>query len=220
MALLHTTPVTLAAFRELCAQHLPHVRVINLLDDSLLVDVIAQDGVEEPVERRLRAYVEQAKTAGASALMSCCASIGDSLEKIAADAPIPVWRIDEPMAEEAVSRGKRVGVIATVATTLKPTANLVRRKAQERGVEIELESVLVQGAFDALKSGRGGEHDELILKELEGLVHRSDVVVLAQASMGRLQAALPEPAAIPILSSPISGLQRALARLESASCLC
>src|SRR5438093_199102 len=64
LALLHTTAVTVPAMKELAAEHLPGVRVINLLDDSLLQDVIAAGGVTPAVEERLRAYLDRAAVAG------------------------------------------------------------------------------------------------------------------------------------------------------------
>lgn len=209
LALLHTTPVTVPAMKELAAKQLPGVRVINLLDDSLLQDVIAAGGMTPAVEARMKAYVDQAKVAGAEALMCCCSSVGEAAERIRTTAGIPVLRIDEPMAEEAVRTGRRIGVIATVKTTLEPTANLIRRKAAEAGVDATVEPVLVQGAFEALSAGRGEEHDKLVLAALDSLLERSDVVVLAQASMARLLGSLTKPPSVPILTSPATGLAAA-----------
>jgi hypothetical protein len=36
--------------------------------------------------------------------------------------PVPVIRVDEAMADQAVKTGPRIGVIATLSTTLEPTA--------------------------------------------------------------------------------------------------
>src|SRR5438067_2411202 len=102
LALLHTTAVTVPAMKELAAEHLPGVRVINLLDDSLLRDVIAAGGVTPAVEERLRAYLDQAAVAGADGVLCCCSSVGEAVERLGAAAPIPVWRIDAPMSAEAV----------------------------------------------------------------------------------------------------------------------
>jgi Asp/Glu/hydantoin racemase len=214
LALLHTTPLTVPAFKELCAEHLAGTRIINLLDDSLLTDVIATGHVTEAVERRLRAYVKQAETAGACAVLSCCSSIGEVMDRIAAESCFPVWHIDEAMAEEAARHGKRIGVIATVATTLGPTARLVERKAPGATVE----TVLVESAFDALLAGDPVRHDKLVLEALTSLIERSEVVVLAQASMARLLANLKTQPKIPVLSSPILGLQRAAQNLEAIEC--
>jgi glutamate racemase len=209
LAILHTTPVTVTSMKELAARELPDVRVINILDDSLLADVIAAGGVTDAVRQRLDGYAHQAATAGAGALMTACSSIGGAIEELRSASPIPLWRVDEPMAEEAVKRGKHVGVIATVATTLEPTAALVRRKAQELGREVEVEAVLVRGAYDALLAGRGEEHDRLVTQALRALIERSNVVVLAQASMARLLDALGDTSGVAVLSSPKSGLAAA-----------
>ena len=209
LALLHTTAVTVPAMRELAAEHLPGVRTINLLDDSLLPDVMAAGAVTPAVEGRLRAYVAQAAAAGADAVLCCCSSVGEAAERARADAPIPVWRIDAPMSAAAVAHGPRIGVLATVPTTLRPTVNLIERQAAEQGREVAVEAVVVEGAFAALQAGNGAEHDRLVLAALEDLLARSDVVVLAQASMARLIGALAAPPRVPILTSPLSGLMAA-----------
>jgi Asp/Glu/hydantoin racemase len=214
LALLHTTPVTVQSMKDLAAQHLPGVRVINLLDDSLLQDVIAAGGVTPEVEARMQAYVKQAEVAGADAVLCCCSSVGEVVERARAGANMPLLRIDEPMAVEAVTTGKRIGVIATVKTTLEPTVGLIRRKAVELGKDVNVEPVLVEGAFAALSAGRGEEHDRLVKAALEGLLERSDVVVLAQASIARVLAALPQPPKVPVLTSPLSGLKAAGVKLS------
>jgi aspartate/glutamate racemase len=212
LALIHTTPVNLPSFRDLAAEHLSGIRVINILDDSLLADVMAAGGVTDPVRRRLSAYVEQAQVAGAQAVMSCCSSIGDAIEELAAQSDVPVLRIDAPMAEESVrlaSPGGTIGVLATVRTTLDPTANLIRRMAERQGKPARVEAVLVEGAYEALRAGNGEEHDRRVGAALRDLLGRADVIVLAQASMARLLDALPEQPKVPVLTSPVSGLKAA-----------
>jgi Asp/Glu/hydantoin racemase len=209
LGLVHTTAVTVPAMKALAAEELPGVRVINILDDSLLADVIAAGGVTDAVRSRLRAYVQQAAGAGAEAVMSCCSSIGEAVEELAAEASLPVLRIDKPMAEEAVRLGTRIGVLATVRTTLDPTANLIRRTAEAMQRQVAVEAMLVDGAFEALQAGRGEEHDQKVLAALQELLSRSDVVVLAQASMARLLNALPSAPAVPVLTSPVLGLRAA-----------
>jgi hypothetical protein len=206
LALIHTTPVTVATMKALAMQTAPEVRLINLLDDSLLPDVMAAGHPTPAVTVRLRSYAEAAVNAGADAVMCCCSSVG-------AELAVPFLRIDGPMAEEAVQLGERVGVIATVATTLEPTARLIERAAERGARPVQVERVLVAGAYDALMAGEPERHDELVTAALAGLTERADVVVLAQASMARLIPALGE-LRIPVLSSPNSGLARALESLK------
>jgi len=209
LALLHTTPVTVTSMKELAVKLLPGVRVINILDDSLLPDVITAGGMTPKVEARMKVYVEQAAAAGAGAVLCCCSSVGEAVERIGATSAIPVLRIDEPMAAAAVRTGERVGVIATVGTTLGPTADLITRKAAEAGRKVLVEAVLVEGAYAALSAGRADEHDRLVLAALEALLERVDVVVLAQGSMARLLANLAQAPRVPVLTSPGLGLTAA-----------
>ncbi len=97
---------------------------------------------------------------------------------------VPVLRVDQPMADKAVQTGKRIGVVATLSTTLQPTSDLVKRRAAVAGKTIELETVLCEGAFDALMSGDTATHDAMVAKALRELSAKTDVIVLAQASHG------------------------------------
>ncbi|HYF91086.1 MAG TPA: aspartate/glutamate racemase family protein [Symbiobacteriaceae bacterium] len=209
LALLHTTPLTVTGLKELAAQHVPGARIINLMDDSLLADVMAAGQVTPAVEARMDAYNAQAAAAGADAILWCCSSVGDAVERSRTACAIPVLRIDDPMADEAVRLGSRIGVIATVGTTLEPTAGMIRRKAAAAGKAVTVEAVRVEGAYQALNAGRADEHDRLVSAVLEGLLQRSDVIVLAQASLARVVGQLKEAPKVPILSSPVSGLQAA-----------
>lgn len=107
------------------------------------------------------------------------------------------------MADKAVQTGRRIGVIATLSTTLEPTADLILRRAGLAGKQIELTSRLCDGAFDALMRGDGAKHDAIVAAALKEMSKGVDVIVLAQASMARVVEALPvAERQIPILASP------------------
>ena len=212
LALLHTTAVTIPVFAEVARAELEGIRTVNLLDDSLLADVIAAGAMTAAVEARLGAYVEQAAVLGASAVMSCCSSIGAAMERIGKSAPLPVWRVDEAMAEEAVARGGRIWVLGTVLTTMDPTLELIQRTATRRESAARVEPIFVDGAFQSLKAGDVDDHDDRVRWGLEELIGLADIVVLAQASTARVAATMTD-FPLPILTSPASGLRRARERL-------
>jgi Asp/Glu/hydantoin racemase len=116
------------------------------------------------------------------------------------------------MAEEAVERGSRIAVVATVSTTLDPTERLILRKAQERGKSITTRRYLAGNAYDALMAGNSEEHDRLLMREIQQAMAENDVVVLAQGSMARLVPMLPGDS-VPVLSSPRSGVEALKERL-------
>jgi Asp/Glu/hydantoin racemase len=121
---------------------------------------------------------------------------------------IPVIRVDEPMAEKAVQTGTRIGVAATLATTLKPTTELIERKATLTRERHTITSKLCEGAFEAVVSGDMSTHDRIVSQSLRELDTKTDVVVLAQASMARvLDTMKPGEMHVPVLSSPRLGVQ-------------
>ncbi len=106
--------------------------------------------------------------------------------------------------------GRRVGVIATLSTTLEPTVNLVKARAAAQGREVEIVAHLCEGAFQAVVAGDTATHDRLVNAGLKELMERVDVVVLAQASMARVAEAMPEAEKrVPILASPRLGVEAA-----------
>lgn len=203
LGLIHTSATLVPVFQQLCAEHLPGVQVFNIVDDSL-VKTITRDGALTPaVARRVVNYVTSAEEDGADYVLVTCSSIGAAVEMAASLSNVPVLRVDQPMADQAVQTGRRIGVIATLPTTLGPTSDLVQRRAALAGREIELTAVLCEGAFDALMSGNGAKHDAIVAAALKELVTKVDVVLLAQASMARVVDALDAADRIvPILASP------------------
>jgi Asp/Glu/hydantoin racemase len=103
--------------------------------------------------------------------------------------------------------GTRIGVVATLSSTLEPTAELVRRRAREAGKEVEVTARVCGGAFEALQAGDRDRHDELVREGLREVISGSDVVVLAQASMARVVETLGD-VDVPVLSSPRLAMQR------------
>ena len=149
---------------------------------------MAAGSLTAQISRRVAGYLESAELAGADYILVTCSSIGPAVEAAAKLIAVPVLRVDQPMADQAVQTGKKIGVIATLRTTLEPTADLIQRRAQKAGKQIELTSRLCEGAFDALMSGDGAKHDTLVATALKELMAQVDVIVLAQASMARAQA--------------------------------
>lgn len=203
LGLLHTSATLVPIFEQLCKTKLPDVSVFNLVDDSLIKDVIAHGRLRPQTARRVVQHIAAAENAGAEYIMVTCSSIGRAVETAAEIASVPVLRVDQPMADRAVATARRVGVIATLPTTLEPTADLLRRRAAAAGKEIELTSRLCEGAFDALMSGNAATHDSLVSAALRELSEQVDVIALAQASMARVVEGLAESdRRVPILASP------------------
>jgi len=209
VVLVHTVAGLMPVFQEL-AKGLPgDVKISNIVDESLLEDAIAAGGLTQSVNRRVVDHILSAADSGAVAVLATCSSIGPAVEIASRLVDVPVLRIDEPMSSAAIESGRRIGVLATVASTLNPTVDLLRRCAQGLERDVEITPVLRDEAFTAIRSSDGARHDQIIGEALMDLAADVDVIVLAQASMARVVATL-EPGAlgVPVLSSPISGMAR------------
>jgi Asp/Glu/hydantoin racemase len=204
LGMLHTSATLVPVFQQLCAARLPGVDTFNIADDSLIKDCIARGTLTPLTARRVLKHLESAEQAGADAILVTCSSIGPAVDAAAGMIGVPVIRVDQPMADRAVATGRRIGVIATLPTTLEPTTALVRRRAREVGRDVEITSRMCEGAFDALMSGDASRHDAIVGRALAELSASGvDVIVLAQASMARVVEALPADARrVPILASP------------------
>lgn len=203
LAFIHTSATLVPVFQQLSQALLPGVKTFNIVDDSLVGAIRAKGTLTADIARRVQAYVTSAEAGGADHILVTCSSIGPAVEASARFAAVPVLRVDQPMADEAVRTGLRLGVIATLSTTLEPTADLVRRRAALANRTIELSTVLVDGAFEALMSGDAAAHDAKVADALRELSGRVDAILLAQASMARVVEALPESEKrVPILASP------------------
>jgi hypothetical protein len=205
LGLVHTSATLVPLFQQLCKTKLPGIDTFNIADDSLIKDVIAKGQLTPQTARRVVEHIASAEAAGADYIMVTCSSIGAAVETGATLAGVPVLRVDQPMADKAVqmaARGK-IGVIATLPTTLAPTADLITRRAAKTGKQVAVTSKLCEGAFEALMSGDSAKHDSMVAAALKELAGQVEVIVLAQASMARVVDGLPEAdKKVPILASP------------------
>lgn len=207
LAILHTHPATLEPLQALAREILPGVEVVNIVDDSLLAELMRNGGEVAPVAGRLVSYARRAAEAGADVILSACSSVGEVVADAQAAVAVPVVRIDNALAEAAVQRGAVIGVIATIATTLNPTTRLLHAKALAAGRTVTLKPVLVAGAFERLAAGDRAGHDDLLLAALSALAREVDVVVLAQVSMARVLPRLTDAERAQCLTSPRLGLE-------------
>ena len=203
LGLIHTSATLVPVFAQLCKEKLPGVETFNIADDSLVKGIMAAGSLTPQIARRVAGYLESAELAGADYILVTCSSIGPAVEAGAKLIGVPVLRVDQPMADKAVATGKNIGVIATLRTTLEPTADLIQRRAAVAEKKIKLASKLCEGAFEALMADDAATHDAKVAAALKELSQQVDVIVLAQASMARVVDTLAATdKRVPILASP------------------
>lgn len=207
IAIVQTSAVSSAELKLLCDELLPDVQVYQIIDDSLIKEVNANGGPTYGVKRRLYQYFQQAESLGVDAILNQCSSVGEVADAIKPFISVPIVKIDEAMARKAVSMGKKIAVVATVATTTGPSVRLIENEARKMGKEIEIELHLVKDAMMILiEKGDVETHNKMVLHEVETAAENCDVVVLAQGSMTVLLPLL-HHIKKPVLTSPRLGVE-------------
>jgi Asp/Glu/hydantoin racemase len=192
----------------------PDTEIINLVDDTIVKAIAANDNVVPPgVLRRMTTYFVHAEEAGADAALLTCSSISESVDVAQPFVRIPLFKIDEPVADKAVGMADRIGVIATLRTTLEPTKRLILSRAGKQGKQIMLSERLCKGAFEAWQGGDPATHDRIVKEAINDLLMECPVVILAQASMARAAQGLGS-AQDRVLTSMRLGVARAVEHLR------
>jgi hypothetical protein len=199
LALLHTSPAHVPVFDALRDEAHPALELRHFVAEELLER--AREEGPEAVADDVRTALDKAVADGAGAVLCTCSTIGAVAE--AADAGVPVLRVDRPMAAAAVAAGPRIVVLATVESTLGPTVALVEEEAARAGSPANVHTLLVTGAWDHFAAGDTDAYVRAVAAAAD-TVTDADVIVLAQASMTPAQHLT--TTAVPVLSSPRPGL--------------
>ena len=192
----------IANFTETLKETLGPCQIIRIADDSLIRDVKLRGAPDDNLRKRTFLHIESALLAGAELVVIACSSVGEVAKAAQAAFPVPVIRIDEAMMDRALETGRRIGVIASLSTTVGPTVGFLREKAAERGMNPTILTAVAEGAYEALNAGDEAKHDELITRAAVAMAPGVDVILLAQGSMARLETPLSQRVAVPVLASP------------------
>lgn len=181
LTILHTTLATTTTIPAMIRELYPdEFDIVNVLDDSLLNDIKCSGRMSASVIERFIQYACIAKNNGSDALLLACSSRGKAADIARELLDIPLYKIDEPMADQAVESGNNILVLGTVKSTLEPTSDLIRskRKSQEQSVTC----ILIPDVFELYEIDRE-RHDQKIAEVIQEHWNTYDVIVLAQASM-------------------------------------
>ncbi|AFM22618.1 aspartate racemase [Acetomicrobium mobile DSM 13181] len=187
---------------------------ISFQDPTILTEVVENNYVTAGAAARLISLYTQAIASGADVILNCCSSVGevvDSVQGMGKFIGVPIIRIDEEMCREATRRGRRIGVMATLSSTLNPTKNTIFRVAREINRRVEVTDALLDGAFGL---SREVFSRRMIEKAME-IADDVDVILFAQGSMAYCEESVHQCCGKPVLSSPRFGAAEVRRALES-----
>src|ERR1700758_4705662 len=151
IALIHALKHSLAPIAASFARLWPEAELMNLLDDSLSADLARDGRLTKAMTERFLSLGRYAAGTGANGILFTCSAFGPCIEAVArAHAPMPVLKPNEAMIEQAVARGRRIGLLSTFAPTLASMP-------PEFPDSVEVAPKLAAGALAALDRGNKGE---------------------------------------------------------------
>jgi len=208
---LHTAQSNIAVFEA--------ARRALRLDDVMLKHRVRSD-LLLAAERTGRATPEiLAQTAdelvavgsGAHAVLLTCSTLGPAVPLAALRLDIPVFRVDQALAEEATRNGGLVVALCAVGTTIAPSRAIFGAAAMMNGATVEVR--LVPGAWDLFKAQRERDYWQAIAEAADSAADEGATVALTQASMaGAVGVARSRP-----LASPTVGLAAIVAAGRAAA---
>jgi len=214
VAVIHTFLYSVEDLKKLFKEKLPEVEMINIIDDSLLQEALANKGITPGIIKRICNYAQQAEAMGCDIILNQCSSVGEASEVAQKMVKIPYVKIDQPMAEKAVSLGTKIAVIATAISTIGPSSRLVENMAKKAGKEVTVNRCFCEGAYEALLiEGDKEKHNKIVIDTIKEAAKTNDVIVLAQGSMYHLLPLLKD-VNVPILTSLESGVEQIRAALS------
>jgi len=199
IALVHALKHSIQPIEAAFARHWPDAILMNLLDDSLSADVARDGRITDGMTERFLKLGRYAASAGADAILFTCSAFGVCIEAVAREqAQMPVLKPNEAMIEQAVGKGRRIGLLSTFPPTLVSMP-------PEFPASVEVVPKLAAGALAALDRGDRAEHDRLVGEAARDL-RECDLIALAQYSMAPAAALVAERSGLEVVTTPDSAV--------------
>ncbi|VIO81388.1 arylsulfatase [Bradyrhizobium ivorense] len=206
ITLIHALKHSIVPIEASFAKLWPEARLMNLLDDSLSADLARDGKLTDRMTERFLTMGRYAADTGADGILFTCSAFGPCIEAVAhAHAPMPVLKPNEAMIEQAVAKGKKIGLLSTFPPTLVSMP-------PEFPASVTLVPKLAEGALAALDRGNRAEHDRLVVEASKDLAD-CDLIALAQYSMAPAAARVAEATGRPVLTTPESAVMKMKAML-------
>ncbi|PDT78884.1 aspartate/glutamate racemase family protein [Bradyrhizobium sp. C9] len=206
ITLIHALKHSIVPIEASFVRHWPEARLMNLLDDSLSADLARDGKLTERMTERFLTMGRYAVSTGADGILFTCSAFGPCIEAVArAHAPMPVLKPNEAMIEQAVAKGKRIGLLSTFPPTLVSMP-------PEFPASVTLVPKLAEGALAALDRGDRAEHDRIVVEAAKDL-RDCDLIALAQYSMAPAAERVTDATGREVLTTPDSAVKKLKALL-------
>lgn len=189
LGIIHAALISTGAAQRYLNEIMPEVEVVHFVDDTIQnTNFACAPGTIPPgnYAKFTQAALSQQEY-GVDLILLACSTFNRAVEYARPMIKTPMLQIDRPMMDLAVRHGTRIGLLATVPTTVPASERLLRLAAADAGKTVEIKTRLCSDAFAALKAGQSEKHNDMLLAEIDRLSGEVDAIVLAQLSMSALE---------------------------------
>ena len=207
LGIIHASHITINAMQPYIDKYIPEVSIMHLCDDTIQRDNIAAGaGVIPKVNYfKFAQYAHNLEEAKVDLILLACSTFNFAAELARPQIDTPIAEIYRPMMETAVQNGKKIGMLASLATTVPSSERLLKICANEARKDIEMKTVLCEEAFQEYSKGTIEKHNEILIDQIEKLSSEVDCIVMAQLSMSALAPYLNDTK-VPVYNSGDTGL--------------
>jgi aspartate/glutamate racemase len=216
LAIVHASLISSKSVQPFIDEILPEVTVVHHVDDTIQnTNFACKPGVIPKANYfKFAAYAHFLEEAGVDLILLACSTFNRVVELARPMINTPMLQIDRPMMDLAVQQGRKIGLLATVPTTVPASERLLQLAAAEAGKDVKIKTVLCAEAFEEIKRGNVQKHNDILIREIDTMARSVDAIVMAQVSMSALEPML-KNTKVPVYNSGRTGFNKVREILES-----
>jgi len=217
IALIHAVTVAMQPVIDAFATLWPEARIQHLLDDALSPDREADGELTAAMRARILELARYAQASGAKGILYTCSAFGPAIDAAKVAISVPILKPNEAMFAEALTKGDRIGMLATFSPSVASMDEEFNAMARAAGRQASLTTRCIPEAMHALRQGRADLHNQLLADAAPQFAD-CDALLLAHFSTSRAQELVAGRVRVPVLTSPGSAVlaMRSLTRDAAA----
>ncbi len=195
------------AIGEAFAEQWPEAELFHVLDESLYLDFAGGKPQTDETGERLSKLLHYAADCRADGLLFTGSVFGRWVEAARADMDIPCLTSHEAMIEEAFTHGSRLGILTTVAGSLKCLVDDIDRYSKAQGQSVTITDHILDAARPIILSGDVETHDRMVAEAADQMTD-CDCLMLGQFSMTNAMRLFTDMPERPVLTSAHTAVRK------------
>lgn len=195
------------AIGEAFAEQWPEAELFHVLDESLYLDFAGGKPQTDETGERLSKLLHYAADCRADGLLFTGSVFGRWVEAARADMDIPCLTSHEAMIEEAFTHGSRLGILTTVAGSLKCLVDDIDRYSRAQGQSVTITDHILDAARPIILAGDVETHDRMVAEAADQMTD-CDCLMLGQFSMTNAMRLFTDMPERPVLTSAHTAVRK------------